>query len=207
MRLRAAGWLGPAGALVALALIAATIVLGWQCLEPPGVPGGPPFPNPLPVSYAPPPPPPLPAPPDAALGSGGPAAKGGVDAEDPLAADRAIAVGLLLDSPRSAAVIDRAIEIAEALRRRYGIDSGDVAADREQAARRAQQEVLESLEVSEEALARAAAQLGYSLDPAACGETCENVRRLALLELQRRALERFAEGTNPPAGAPPTPVL
>lgn len=167
MRRRTAGWLGPAGAIVVLALIAATIVLGWQRLEPPGVPAAP---------------------------------------ASPLAADRAIAVGILLDSPRPSAVIDRAIEIADALRQRYGIDSGDVVADREQAARRAQQEVVESLEVSEQALSQAAAQLGYSLDPAACGGTCENVRRLARLELQRRALERFADGAGPAAEAPLAPA-
>ena len=39
--------------------------------------------------------------------------------------DRAIAIGLMLDSPRSPEVMDEALVLAEKLRQRYGIDSGN----------------------------------------------------------------------------------
>lgn len=184
--IRVAGWLGRVGAIVALALFAATIVLARQWLEPPGVPEPPPLRLEPPRPYV--PAPPLPEEPQVRP----PAAESRRPASlDPWAADRAIAVGYLLDVPRSRAVIDRSLEIAEKLRQRYGIDTGDPVADRERAARRAQEEIVDRLEVSERQLALAAAELGFSLDTRICGDTCDNVRRLALLELQRRALADF----------------
>jgi hypothetical protein len=116
----------------------------------------------------------------------------------PTAEDRAIALGLLLDTPAPAADVDEGLRVAERLRRRYGIDSGDLHADRVAAALRARDEVLARLEVTPDQLRATAESLGYSLDPARCGSTCGNVARLARLELERRALAAFAAGGPPP---------
>src|SRR5262245_35755927 len=112
----------------------------------------------------------------------------------PTEEDRAIAMGLLIDTPTDRGVIDDGLRVAEALRRRYEIDSGNVHADRVAAATRARDELLAGFEPTPDQLRAAAAALGYSLDPARCGNTCENVARLARLELQKEALRRFASG-------------
>ena len=114
-------------------------------------------------------------------------------------AERAVAHGLLLDSPLPPASLDRAVALAEKLRRRYGIDTGNRVADREAAARRAVKEILEPLQPSPADLEAAARSLGLSLDPAACRGFCSNVEELARLELERRALLRFADGGPAPA--------
>jgi hypothetical protein len=103
--------------------------------------------------------------------------------------DRAVAVGMLLDSPRPLNEIDKALWIADRLVERYGIDSGDHVRDREEAARRARAEVLDPLRFTEEEIGGMASSLGYSLDPEVCRNTCENVRNLAVLELEKAALE------------------
>lgn len=112
--------------------------------------------------------------------------------EDPITPeDRALAAALLLDSPRPAAVIDEGLQIAERLRRRFGIDTGHRHADRLAAARRAQAE-LERATFTPEELRAAARALGHDLD--ACGTWCRNVARLAELELRKRVLRQLAAG-------------
>jgi hypothetical protein len=108
--------------------------------------------------------------------------------------DRALAFGRLIDTPQAPEVLDEGIRIAEALRRRYGIDTGDLEEDRRQAAERARVEVLETMVVSDDRIEITAEGLGYSLDPAVCSDYCDNVRRLALLELKKQALTAFAGG-------------
>jgi hypothetical protein len=98
----------------------------------------------------------------------------------------------LLDAPAGQGAVGEGLVIAEALRRRYAIDTGNLPADNLAAARRAEREVLEPLRVTPEQVERAARSLGYSLEPAACANYCENVYRLALLELQKQALRRAA---------------
>lgn len=105
-------------------------------------------------------------------------------------ADRALAVALLLDSPRPADVVDEGIRLAERLRRHYGIDTGRPHADRVAAAVSARAE-LDRLTFTRADLAAAASDLGWDLD--ACGTWCRNVERLATVELKRRALRRLAE--------------
>lgn len=105
----------------------------------------------------------------------------------PSASDRAVAFGLLVDSPPPPAVIDEAIAIAERLRRAYGIDTGDALADREAAARRAAA-VLEGLVFGEGELGRVATELGYDLRPGACRTACRDIRALVEIELRKRAL-------------------
>jgi hypothetical protein len=121
----------------------------------------------------------------ASLGPASPASP--VSPAAPPASDRAIAFGLLVDSPPPPAVIDEAIAIADRLRRAYGIDTGDVLADREAAARRAAAD-LEALAFGEGDLARVATELGYDLRPGACRTTCRDIRALAETELRKRAL-------------------
>jgi len=113
--------------------------------------------------------------------------------------DRAVAFGLLLDTPASDAVVREAIEIADRLRHRYGIDTGNPQADREEATRRVREEVLDHLSFTPAEMEAVARSLGYSLDPAACRNFCDNVRRLAEVELRKRALREFADGAAPPA--------
>jgi hypothetical protein len=96
---------------------------------------------------------------------------------------------MLLDSPRPLNEVDRALWVADRLVERYGIDTGDPVRDREEAARRARVEILEPLSFTEEDIAGMAASLGYSLDPVTCRNACENVRNLAVLELEKAALE------------------
>lgn len=115
-------------------------------------------------------------------------------AADAAGADRAVAYGLLFDSPPPAKVIDTGIVIADKLRRRYGIDTGDLLADRRAAARRAREEWLDRLTFTEPQIRAAARALGYSLDPQRCRNTCTHVRALASIELQKRALAAFADG-------------
>lgn len=114
---------------------------------------------------------------------------GARDADDE---HRAIAWGMMVDRPAGASSIDRGIEIAEQLRLRYGIDTGDVVADRMEAARRAREEVVAKVEMDEAALRQAAFELGY--DPDACADYCASLRRLAEVELRKRALVAYAEG-------------
>ena len=113
-------------------------------------------------------------------------------------ADRAVAFGHLIDAPRQVEVIDEGIDIAEKLCQRYGLDSGNRLADRIKAAERARQEVLQPDQIGEQQIEAMARSLGYSLDPAACADYCDNVRRLARVEIQKRALRDFAESR--PAG-------
>jgi hypothetical protein len=118
-----------------------------------------------------------------------PAPSGGVPAVGE--SERAVALGFLLDTGAPPATIARSALVAERLRRHYGIDTGNVWADREAAARRALDAVA-AREFTEEQIAAKAAALGYSLDPAVCTNTCANVRRLAEIELQRDALADLA---------------
>jgi hypothetical protein len=113
--------------------------------------------------------------------------------------DRAVAFGLLVDSPPPLAVIDEAIAIADRLRRAYGIESGNVLADREAAARRAAA-YLEELAFEERDLVRTAKELGYDLRPGACRSACRDIRALAETELRKRALLALL---SPPSEAPP----
>jgi hypothetical protein len=113
---------------------------------------------------------------------------GGGGAPAPSEEDRAVAIGLLLDSPRTPQVVDEALEIAEKLCRYYGIETGNDYSDRQEAARRAQVEFLDKLVFSEEEIAESSRALGYSLDPATCANWCDNARELAVVELQKRAL-------------------
>jgi hypothetical protein len=106
--------------------------------------------------------------------------------------DRAIAMGLLLENPVPVATVDEGLRVADGLRRRYGLDSGNIHADRVTAALWARDEVVAQLDVTPEQLQTAAEALGYSLDPGRCGNTCENVARLARIELEKRALVGFA---------------
>jgi hypothetical protein len=122
------------------------------------------------------------------------------DTGGPTDQDRAIAMGLLLHTPAKPEVLDEGLRVAERLRRRYGIDSGNVHADRIEAALRARDEVLARLDVSPEELRESAEALGFSLDPARCRTTCDNVARLARLELEKRALQRFAFGDSQSSG-------
>jgi hypothetical protein len=105
---------------------------------------------------------------------------------------RAVAVGLLLDSAPSGQAIDQGLAIAAALRRCYGFEGEDSIQSREALARRAKQDILDPLKPTDAELGTAAASLGYSLDPQVCGNTCENVRNLALIELQKQALLALA---------------
>jgi hypothetical protein len=121
--------------------------------------------------------------------------------------DRAVAFGLLLDTPVSPRVLDEAIALAEALRLRYGIDTGNVQADRQEAAERALREGVEPLTFTDGEIAAAARDLGYSLDPAECANYCDNVRRLALVELRKRALRALAYGAEVEPRAAGVPAL
>jgi hypothetical protein len=122
-----------------------------------------------------------------AAGGGSAAAPAPPAAPVPPSADRAIAFGLFLDSPLPSRVLDEAVAIAERLRRAYGIDTGDLLADREAAARRAAAH-LEALAFDESDLVGAAKELGYDLRPGACRSSCRDIRALADAELRKRAL-------------------
>ncbi len=113
------------------------------------------------------------------------------DLPAPSAAERAVAFGLLLDTPRPQAVIDEGLIVAEQLRRIYRIDTGNRFADYRAAAERARDEVLEPLDPSPRELATVAESLGYSLLPERCGNTCGSVERLARAEIAKRALKAF----------------
>jgi hypothetical protein len=120
----------------------------------------------------------------------------------PPASDRAIAFGLLVDSPPPPGVVDEAIAIAERLRRAYGIDTGNVLADREAAAHRAAA-YLEGLTFGERDLGRVATELGYDLRPGACRTACRDIRALAETELRKRALlALLSPPSEAPSGAP-----
>jgi hypothetical protein len=108
--------------------------------------------------------------------------------------DRAAAFGYFLDSPVSPSVIDESLALAEALRRRYGIDTGNAHADRITAARKAQREILDGRTFSDEEIEDAARALGYGLAAAECADYCENVRRLAVLHLKMALLRAHGEG-------------
>lgn len=115
------------------------------------------------------------------------------DRAEDLAEDRSAAMAALLDSPRPREVVDEGLRIAEALRRHYGIDSGHRHADRLAAARRAKTEVLDRLVFTPDEVRRAAADLGYDIDPARCANFCGNVDALARVELAKRALRALAQ--------------
>ncbi len=122
----------------------------------------------------------------------------------PPAQERAIAFGLLLDTPRPQAVIDEGLIVAEQLRRVYGIDSGNRFADYRAAAERARAEVLEPLDPTPREIAAVAESLGYSLAPERCANFCANVERLARAEIAKRALKDFIAGAT--AGADSAPA-
>ncbi len=124
-------------------------------------------------------------------------AGGGVHAEGP-AADRATrlsddarrtAVGLFLDTPLSAAAIEKSLDVLSALRCRYGLHGG--VRDDEEVARRAFKEI-EALEFTAQDRARMADCLGVSLAPALCGAACEQFENMILLRLRMEALEKLA---------------
>lgn len=119
------------------------------------------------------------------------------------ASAEAVAFGALIDSPRPAQVVEEGLRVAEKLRQRYGIDTGDAAADRQAAARRAQAEFLDRLTFPSAEVEEAARSLGYSLDPAACADYCDNVRRLAVADLMMQALRAFADGREGPGRPEP----
>ena len=116
----------------------------------------------------------------------------------PTEEDRAIALGFLLDTPRSPEVTEHALVLGEKLRQRYGIDTGHPVSDREAAAQKAHAEILDRLTFEDQEIEETATALGYSLDPEQCANYCNNVRELAILELKRRALEAFADGKPSP---------
>ncbi len=129
------------------------------------------------------------------LGAAGGDVRGtAVDAYRPTGEDRAVAIGLYLDSPRSPEVTDKALVLSEKLRALYGIDTGNAFADREQAALRAHREFLDRLVFEDDEIRDMARDLGYSLDPAECANYCDNVHDLAVIELKRTALDAFANG-------------
>jgi hypothetical protein len=125
-----------------------------------------------------------------------------VDDRAPADTERGKAFGYFIDSPRPFAVFDQGMDIAEQLRRRYGMDSGNPDADRRVAALKFQGDVLDRLVFSDEEIAATVHRLGFSLDPARCGNACENVRRLGIYELQKEALEAFADGRPMPGRIP-----
>lgn len=108
---------------------------------------------------------------------------------------RLIAVGLFLDTPRSAASIERSVDVLKALRCRYGLTGG--VRDDEEAARRALAEV-ESLGFSPQDRARMAEHQGVSLAPALCGAACEQFEKMVLLRLRMEALEKLASKSAKP---------
>ena len=117
--------------------------------------------------------------------------------------DRAAAYGSFLDARFAPTLVDESLALAEALRTRYGIRSGDPVADRTAAAARALAEVESDLPFGDAEIEAAARQLGYSLDPASCADTCGNVRRLAGIHLKMEALRRLgmgAPGSREPGG-------
>src|SRR5688500_14560124 len=77
---------------------------------------------------------------------------------------RDVAMGLMIGHTVPEASIDRGLEVAEALRRRYRIDSGKVIEDREAAAKRAKTELLAKLTFGDQALREAAIRLGHDPD-------------------------------------------
>lgn len=113
------------------------------------------------------------------------------------AEDREVAFGFLIDSPLPPEVIDEAIRIAERLRARYGITGGEPVTDRQAAAARTLAEFLSQLQFSRRQVVRQARRMGYSLEPERCANYCRNVEQLAILELQKRALRRFAASPRP----------
>ncbi len=117
--------------------------------------------------------------------------------------EHAVAFGLLLDNPPPTAVIDEAVAVADRLRGVYGIDTGDRLADREEAARRAAA-LLDGLVFGAEEIAKVAGELGFDLEPAACGSSCRDIRALAQTELRRRALLRMIGAVEPPTDRPAT---
>jgi hypothetical protein len=125
------------------------------------------------------------------------------EASDLSEEDLAIAYGFLLDSPRPKEVVEEGLRIAELLRRRYAIDTGNPYQDRLVAARRAKREFVDRLEFSDEEVEEKAASLGHSLDPDECADFCPQVYRLAILELQKSALRAFAEGKEGPGRLAP----
>ena len=110
---------------------------------------------------------------------------------DVTAEERAVAFGLLLDTPVSDAVIRESLALAEALRRIYGIDTGNVYRDRQTATERARTEVLEPLLFTTEQIKATATDLGYRLNPEHCRDFCHHVEELARVELKKRALRDF----------------
>jgi len=101
-----------------------------------------------------------------------------------------VAAGLFLDSPVSGATIDHSLRVLEGLRCRYGLRGG--VRDDEEAGRRALAE-LDARELTPEEVTREAERLGIDLDPAACGDACENLENLVRLRLRQAALERLAD--------------
>jgi hypothetical protein len=137
---------------------------------------------------------------EASRGESGSSAVAATPAEgvEPTEDDLAIAYGFLLDSPRPRDVVEDGLKTAELLRRRYGIDTGNPYQDRLAAARRAKREFLDRLDFSQSEIEATVASLGYSLDPDECLDYCQQVHRLAILELEKEALRAFAQGRKGP---------
>jgi len=125
-----------------------------------------------------------------------------LDGATPSDAERDRAFAYFLDSPRPFAVLDQGLAIAEKVRQRYGIDTGNHEADRRAAALRFQAEVLDRIVFSGEEIEATALGLGYSLDPEKCLNACENIRRLAEIDLKKAALQAFADGRVLPGRMP-----
>lgn len=119
------------------------------------------------------------------------AAGAGEPPPHPSPGDRAVAFGLLLDTPIAPAQIDRAIQVADGLRRRYGLPSGDLQALRGAAARRAAEE-LEHVTFSPSQVACAARALGLRAAGRRCDRRCAAAARVAEIELQKATLEAWA---------------
>jgi len=120
----------------------------------------------------------------------------------PSDAERDRAFGYFLDSPRPFVVLDQGLAIAEKVRRRYGIDTGNAEVDRRAAALRFQAEVLDRIVFSTEEIEGTVRGLGYNLDPGICLNACDNIRHLAEIELKKAALQAFADGHAMPGRVP-----
>ena len=103
---------------------------------------------------------------------------------------RSVAIGMMLDQHLDERSLERGVEIAELVRRRYGIDTGRPVEDRIAAARRVNEEVLAPLTFADDELKRTARELGF--DPDDCADYCSSLVRLARIELKKRALVAFA---------------
>jgi hypothetical protein len=114
-----------------------------------------------------------------------PSASSGELSSDPLR----IARGLFLEAPVSDETLATSVRVLEGLRQRYDLPPGP--ANDAKAGRRALEEI-RRLRFTAGERQRAARRLGISLRPGDCRESCENLERLVLLELQKQALLELA---------------